>query len=161
MSLKAIESKIFTLEAFISFQKESLPNQSIVFTNGCFDIVHKGHLSYLSEAKDLGDFLVIGLNTDDSVQRLKGPNRPIKDETTRALLLASLFFVDAVILFNESTPINLIEAITPNILVKGADYEINQVVGAEHVINNGGKVALLDFIEGHSTTKLVTKMKES
>ncbi len=133
--------------------------KKIVFTNGCFDLLHAGHVSYLSEAASLGDILVIGLNSDDSVKRLKGPERPINDEATRALLLASMFFIDAVVLFNEDTPAELIKTILPAVLVKGGDYEIETIVGASETIANGGKVEVLTFLPGYSSTAIIEKIK--
>lgn len=133
----------------------------IVFTNGCFDLMHPGHLQYLAEARQLGQRLVIGVNSDASVQKLKGPHRPIMDETARTLLLASLAFVDAVIIFDEDTPLTLINALRPDVLVKGADYEEKDVVGASEVKSWGGKVALLTFVPGYSTSKIEEKIKSS
>jgi len=134
-------------------------NKKIVFTNGCFDIIHLGHIDYLSKAKDLGDILLIGLNTDKSVKRLKGNNRPIKNQQERAVLLASLQFVDAVILFNEDTPYNLIKKIEPEILVKGSDYKKEEIVGADIINNTGGEIITIDFLEGYSTTSILDKIR--
>ncbi len=134
-------------------------NKKIVFTNGCFDLLHYGHVHYLAEAKALGDILIVGLNTDNSISRIKGPDRPIKDEASRSLLLASLEFVDGVILFEEDNPLNLITQILPDILVKGADYQVNQIVGADVVLNNGGQIRTLEFKEGYSTSKMVDKIR--
>jgi D-glycero-beta-D-manno-heptose 1-phosphate adenylyltransferase len=131
----------------------------LVFTNGCFDILHLGHVDYLEKAKNTGDKLIVGLNTDASVRLLKGPDRPINDEMSRARLLAALSFVDLVILFNEETPLELIRAVEPDILVKGNDYEIKNIVGAKFVMENGGKVITLDLIEGVSTTRIINKIK--
>lgn len=130
-----------------------------VFTNGCFDIIHLGHIDYLARAASLGGKLVIGLNTDTSVSKLKGPNRPVQDEKSRALILAALQFVDAVILFDEETPKELISFLIPDILVKGSDYSIDQIVGADVVLNNGGKVETMDFVPGYSTSKIIEKIK--
>lgn len=130
-----------------------------VFTNGCFDIIHYGHIDYLARAASLGGKLVIGLNTDASVSKLKGPNRPVQDEKSRALILAALQFVDAVILFDEETPKELISFLIPDILVKGSDYSIDQIVGADVVLNNGGKVETMDFVAGYSTSKIIEKIK--
>jgi rfaE bifunctional protein nucleotidyltransferase chain/domain len=131
----------------------------LVFTNGCFDILHLGHVDYLEKAKNTGDKLIVGLNTDASVRLLKGPDRPINDEMSRARLLAALSFVDLVILFNEATPLELIRAVEPDILIKGNDYEIKNIVGAKFVMENGGKVITLDLIEGVSTTRIIDKIK--
>ena len=129
--------------------------QVLVFTNGCFDILHLGHVDYLSKAKDLGDKLIIGLNSDKSVKRLKGETRPINNEKTRATILAALQFVDAIIVFEEDTPENLIHKINPNILVKGGDYNIETIVGADFVIKNGGSVEIIPLVKGFSTTNLL------
>ena len=135
--------------------------QKIVFTNGCFDIVHLGHIDYLEKARALGDRLVLGLNTDASVSRLKGPTRPVVDEHARARLMAALSFVDTVILFDEPTPKELIEALKPDILVKGDDYTVETIVGADFVINNGGEVKTVSLVPGYSTTGLIEKIKNS
>ncbi len=128
--------------------------KQIVFTNGCFDLLHYGHLHYLAEARDLGHKLIIGINSESSVKRLKGPTRPINDEATRFHLLASLFFVDAVVPFEEDTPYELIAAIKPQILVKGGDWKPEQIVGSDIVLAAGGKVLSLPFIDGYSTTHI-------
>ena len=133
----------------------------VVFTNGCFDLVHLGHVTYLSQARDLGDLLVVGLNSDKSVQRLKGPERPVANQQSRAAVLASFYFVDRVVIFDDDTPLRLIEAIKPDILVKGADYTIENVVGANFVQNHGGRVELIPLVPGESTTNLVEKMKKN
>lgn len=133
---------------------------TVVFTNGCFDILHYGHLHYLAAARDLGDRLVIGLNSATSVKRLKGSHRPLNDEMTRQYLLAALVFVDAVVVFEEDTPLELIQRVKPHILVKGGDYAIDQIVGADIVLKSGGSVKSLPFIDGYSTTKLEQKIKE-
>ena len=134
-------------------------NPSIVFTNGCFDLLHYGHLHYLAAARDLGDRLVVGLNSANSVKRLKGAHRPLNDELTRQHLLAALAFVDAVVVFEEDTPFELIKRIKPHILVKGGDYALHQIVGADIVLENGGQVLSLPFIEGYSTTQLEQRIK--
>lgn len=134
-------------------------NRSIVFTNGCFDILHQGHIDYLMKAADLGTKLVVGINTDSSVKRLnKGKNRPIQDEETRAMIMASLFFVDAVILFDEDTPFELIKAIEPDVLVKGGDYTVENVVGSEIVKAKGGETVIIDLLEGFSTSAIEKKI---
>jgi D-glycero-beta-D-manno-heptose 1-phosphate adenylyltransferase len=132
----------------------------IVFTNGCFDLVHRGHIDYLSKAADLGDILIIGLNTDKSVSRLKGINRPIIDQQSRALLLASFFFVSAVVMFDEDTPYQLIKEIQPDVLIKGADYTVEEIVGHDIVLAKGGNVITLDFLPGFSTSAIEKKIKE-
>jgi len=130
-----------------------------VFTNGCFDLLHPGHLQYLQEAKDLGDVLIVGINSDTSVKKLKGPSRPINDQDSRAVMLSSLKMVDHVIVFNEETPLELIEAIMPDVLVKGGDWTIDKIIGADLVIENGGIVKSLTFKEGYSTTSIIEKIK--
>ncbi len=131
----------------------------IVFTNGCFDILHPGHVDYLSQARDQGDYLVLGLNTDDSVRRLnKAPNRPINDELSRAKVLAGLASIDCIILFNEDTPYELIKALQPDVLVKGDDYQVEKIVGYDLVTSRGGKVVTIPFLQGYSTTNLIKKI---
>lgn len=134
--------------------------KKIVFTNGCFDILHRGHVDYLAKAADLGDVLVLGLNSDASVSRLKGLNRPIQNEQSRLQILASLGFVDAVVLFDEQTPLALIELVQPDILVKGSDYKPEDIVGYEIVTAKGGSVKTIDFIEGYSSSLIIKKIKE-
>ena len=134
-------------------------DDKIVFTNGCFDILHKGHIEYLAKAASLGTKLIIGLNTDASVKRLKGDSRPVNDENARALLLASLVFVDKVILFDTDTPRDLIDFVQPDVLVKGGDYKLEEIVGYDIVKAKGGEIVTLDFVEGYSTTSLIEKMK--
>ena len=134
-------------------------DDKIVFTNGCFDILHRGHIEYLAKAASLGTKLVIGLNTVASVKRLKGDSRPINDENARALLLASLVFVDKVILFDTDTPRDLIDFVQPDVLVKGGDYKPEEIVGYDIVKAKGGEIVTLDFVEGYSTTSLIEKMK--
>lgn len=133
----------------------------VVFTNGCFDIIHKGHVNYLSRAASLGDRMIVGLNSDRSVSTIKGPERPLQDEKSRAEIMASMFFVDAVVLFDEETPFELINFLKPDILVKGSDYTIDKIVGADIVLANGGRVETMDFIEGYSTTNIVNKIKNT
>jgi D-beta-D-heptose 7-phosphate kinase/D-beta-D-heptose 1-phosphate adenosyltransferase len=134
-------------------------NKKIVFTNGCFDLLHVGHVRYLQEARRLGDMLVVGINSDASVKRLKGKDRPIQNENDRAEILAALACVDATVIFTEDTPENLIHAVKPNILVKGGDWKIESIVGAPFVQSYGGEVFSLQFVEGKSTTKLIEKAK--
>ena len=130
----------------------------IVFTNGCFDILHRGHVEYLSKASDKGDVLVVGLNTDASVKRLKGEGRPVNDQEARALILASLDCVDAVVLFDEDTPYELIKAVRPDVLVKGADYKPEEIVGYDIVTSYGGKVETVPLVEGYSTTGILERV---
>lgn len=134
-------------------------NKKIIFTNGCFDLLHIGHVSYLEEAKKLGDILIVGINSDDSVKKLKGPTRPIQNEHDRAEILAALKAVDHCILFSDETPLNLIKTIQPDVLVKGGDWKIEQIVGSEFVLSYGGLVKSLNFINGKSTTNLIEKSK--
>ena len=151
-ALQSIESKIITVS---QWEKVRGVYDRIVFTNGCFDVLHRGHVTYLAQARDLGDCLVVGLNSDASVKRLKGENRPINSESDRALVLAALSFVDHIILFEEDTPKNLIEQVQPDILVKGGDYQIENIVGADFVLKNGGKVLTIPFVDGYSSTKII------
>ncbi len=129
-----------------------------VFTNGCFDILHSGHIQYLNEAKSLGDYLIIGLNSDDSVKRLKGPKRPINDELERKFILENIKAVDEVIIFDEDTPMELIKKVKPTILVKGGDWAISQIVGSDFVRSYGGSVRSLNFKEGRSTTSVIQRI---
>ncbi len=138
----------------------ALKSKKIVFTNGVFDLLHLGHIDYLSKAKDLGDILVVGVNTDTSAKRLgKGKNRPITDEVSRSTIIAALNFVDAVVLFNEDTPYELIKTIQPDVLVKGADYKPEEIVGYDVVIAKGGKIETIEFLKGYSTTLIEKKIK--
>lgn len=132
--------------------------EKIVFTNGCFDIVHQGHIEYLSKAASLGTKLIIGLNTDSSVRRLKGESRPVNNEYSRALLLSSLLFVDKVVCFDEDTPLELIRYIQPDILVKGSDYKPENIVGYDIVKAKGGEIATIDFVNGFSSTSILNKL---
>jgi rfaE bifunctional protein nucleotidyltransferase chain/domain len=132
----------------------------IVFTNGCFDILHAGHVTYLNTARALGDVLVLGLNSDDSVRRLKGESRPINNEHDRGIVLSGLKAVDEVVIFTEDTPLALIEAIQPDVLAKGGDYTIESIVGADVVQARGGSVVVIPFVEGKSTTNLVNKIQQ-
>lgn len=160
-NLQILQSKIVEKEE-LSFilNRWRLKDHTVVFTNGCFDLLHRGHIEYLANAADLGTKLIIGLNTDESVRRQgKGANRPLQDEVSRSLLLASLHFVDLVIMFDEDTPLDLIKSIQPDILVKGADYKVEEIVGHKEVQAYGGKVERISFIEGYSTTKIIEKAK--
>ena len=160
--LNTIQKKIFSLDELktqVDSWKKS--GEKIVFTNGCFDIVHRGHIEVLARTADFGDKLIIGLNSDNSIKKLKGENRPIVNEKSRALLLASLTFVDVVVLFSEETPINLISTLLPNILAKGGDYDISTIVGNEVVKNNGGEVILVPFVDGFSSTDIIERIKNS
>jgi D-beta-D-heptose 7-phosphate kinase/D-beta-D-heptose 1-phosphate adenosyltransferase len=128
-----------------------------VFTNGCFDILHAGHVTYLEKARKLGDLLIVALNTDASTRRLKGETRPINPLEDRAQVIAALESVDYVTWFDEDTPLKLIESVTPKVLVKGGDYEVKNIVGYDHVVDNGGKVQVIPFLEGRSTTNIIAK----
>ncbi|MDD5771912.1 MAG: D-glycero-beta-D-manno-heptose 1-phosphate adenylyltransferase [bacterium] len=140
--------------------KEKKKNKIIVFTNGCFDILHRGHIRYLKKAKKCGDILVIGLNTDSSVKTIKGPDRPIIPEKDRAEIMASLDMVDYVVLFSESTPYNLIKLLKPDILVKGADYEVSEIAGSDIVIKGGGKVRRIRLEKGLGTSEIIKIIRE-
>jgi rfaE bifunctional protein nucleotidyltransferase chain/domain len=133
--------------------------KKVVFTNGVFDLLHLGHITYMAKAAELGDKLIIGLNSDSSVKRIKGESRPVNDQNNRAAILAALFFVDALIVFDEDTPLNLITALMPDILVKGADYSIENIVGAKEVVANGGEVKTINFVEGYSSTSIIQKIR--
>ncbi|WP_022669611.1 D-glycero-beta-D-manno-heptose 1-phosphate adenylyltransferase [Hippea alviniae] len=151
--------KIVSIDDAKSIAKElKEKGKTIGFTNGCFDILHAGHVSYLAKAKDMVDVLFVGLNSDSSVRRLKGKNRPINSQSDRALVLAGLSSVDFVIIFEEDTPIKLIEAIKPDFLFKGADWKGKTVVGADFVLKNGGRVEFIDFLGGRSTTSTIEKV---
>ena len=133
--------------------------KKVVFTNGVFDLLHIGHITYMAKAAELGDKLIIGLNSDSSVKRLKGDDRPVNDQNSRAALLAALFFIDGIVIFEEDTPLNLITALMPDILVKGADYAIENIVGATEVTANGGEVRTIHFVEGYSSTSIIQKIR--
>jgi rfaE bifunctional protein nucleotidyltransferase chain/domain len=154
-----IQQKIFTLpELLKQINRWRLMNKTISFTNGCFDILHEGHIFSLSQAAAEADFLIVGVNADASVKKIKGENRPINNEQPRAFLLASLVMVEAVVIFEEDTPLNLINAVLPDVLVKGGDYSIDEIVGAKEVIANGGKVVINPILQGFSTTALLEKI---
>lgn len=168
---EVIQSKIHTLQ---SLQRQiaiwRLHSKKIVFTNGCFDLVHRGHIDYLTKAADCGDYLVVALNSDDSVKRLnKGENRPIQDENSRTIIMASLHFVSAVIIFNEDTPLELIQHIEPDVLVKGADYDATEtnpqskkyIVGSDFVRQQDGEVKTIAYLEGFSTSNIEQKIKHT
>jgi rfaE bifunctional protein nucleotidyltransferase chain/domain len=146
-----------TLKRILAKHRE--PRKKIVFTNGVFDILHRGHVTYLNQARKLGTLLVVALNEDESVQKLKGPTRPINRLSDRMLTLAGLECVDYVTFFNESTPLELIRLLKPVVLVKGGDYAIKDIVGADDVMDWGGQVKALPFVEGYSTTQLIQKLK--
>ena len=143
--------------ALQDFLQKTPTHLKIVFTNGCFDLLHVGHVRYLQEAKSLGDILIVGLNTDKSVQKLKGPTRPIQNENDRMEILAGFACVDFVTLFDEDTPLELIRFVKPQVLVKGGDWKPEQIVGSDFVLSQGGSVKSLQFVQGKSTTSLVAK----
>jgi D-beta-D-heptose 7-phosphate kinase/D-beta-D-heptose 1-phosphate adenosyltransferase len=142
-----------------AIKSEQRKGKKIVFTNGCFDILHRGHVTYLNQARDLGDLLIVGINSDESVKRLKGPERPVNMLEDRAYVLSALKSVDYVIPFEEDTPLNLINLIMPDILVKGGDYTIDRIIGAQEVLANGGKVEIIPFVPGKSTSAIIDTIK--
>lgn len=154
-----VKDKIFTRANLkIQVEKWKEDNQKIVFTNGCFDILHLGHVDYLEKGREKGDKLIVGLNSDASVNRLKGSKRPIVPEVSRLMVLASLMFVDAVVVFDEDTPLDLISELKPDILIKGNDYTLKNIVGAEFVISQGGNVSTIDLVPGFSTSGIIDKI---
>jgi D-beta-D-heptose 7-phosphate kinase/D-beta-D-heptose 1-phosphate adenosyltransferase len=153
--LNSLLSKIKTLKEFLKFKGEFLQDKRIVFTNGCFDILHRGHVEYLCRAKSLGDILVVGLNSDKSIKKIKGDKRPINNETDRAIVLSAIQFVDFVIIFEEENPYNLIKEIRPHVLVKGGDWEKEKVVGYNIVKQNKGEVHTSFFLPNYSTTGII------
>jgi D-beta-D-heptose 7-phosphate kinase/D-beta-D-heptose 1-phosphate adenosyltransferase len=158
---KHLLKKIFSKQELIpQLKRWQLLGKKIVFTNGVFDILHKGHIQILSEAATFADILIVGVNADASVKRLKGTSRPINDEASRALILAALLMVDAVILFEEDTPLELIKFINPTVLVKGGDYTLENIVGAKEVLENNGEVKIIPLEEGFSTTGIIEKLKK-
>jgi rfaE bifunctional protein nucleotidyltransferase chain/domain len=160
MSVPDPADRILTRDALV--REHGRPrSHSVVFTNGCFDILHRGHVEYLTRARALGDRLIVGVNTDASVRRLKGAGRPVVAEADRAYVLAGLACVDAVTLFSEDTPAALIEALLPDVLVKGGDYAPDQVVGRERVETAGGRLVLIPFVAGQSTTRIIDLMRGS
>jgi D-glycero-beta-D-manno-heptose 1-phosphate adenylyltransferase len=159
-SVQSIPHKIFTMDALQhQLKRWRLQNKKIVFTNGVFDILHEGHIASLSNAAANGHVLIVGVNADASVKRLKGDSRPVNNQNSRALLLAALVVTDAIIIFEEDTPYYLITAIMPDVLVKGGDYTIDTIVGAKEVIANGGQVIIAPILEGFSTTGIIERMK--
>jgi D-glycero-beta-D-manno-heptose 1-phosphate adenylyltransferase len=159
-NLEIIDSKISSREQIIKqCAVWRFKEKKIVFTNGCFDILHLGHIEYLAKALDCGDVLIVGMNSDASVKKIKGPDRPVNDEHARAILLAALSFVHAVVLFDEETPYELIKTIHPDVLVKGKDYAIEQIVGHDIVLATGGEIKTIELTQGYSTTSLIEKIK--
>jgi D-glycero-beta-D-manno-heptose 1-phosphate adenylyltransferase len=156
---KRLENKILSgneLEDILHQIREK--RLTIVFTNGCFDILHKGHIRYLADASELADVFIVGLNTDSSIKRIKGPNRPLQDQESRAISLSALVFVDYVVLFGEDTPLELLRIIKPNVLVKGGDYQVEAIVGYDLVNSYGGQVITLPLVKGYSTTSIIKKI---
>lgn len=162
-NLQVIENKILDITQLdISVSRWHFFEKKIVFTNGVFDLIHPGHIDYLAHAKDLGDILIVGVNTDKSVKTLgKGASRPINNEYARSLIIAALHFVDVVVLFDEETPYNLIKKIQPDVLVKGSDYKPEEIVGYDIVKASGGEIATLEFLPGYSTTSIEKKIKDA
>ena len=158
-SVDSIQKKIYDLPSLIKQVNQwKFLQKKIVFTNGCFDILHQGHIYSLSQAASFGDVLIVAANSDASVKKLKGETRPVNNEHSRSLILASLVIVDAVIIFNEDTPLELIKTLLPGVLVKGGDYTVEQIAGAKEVIANGGEVKIVPLLQGFSTTGLIDKI---
>lgn len=159
--LELIQQKIYDATSLTRItQQWHFMNKKVVFTNGIFDIMHQGHNTYLLQAAELGNKLIVGVNTDASTKRLKGEERPIMNEYARAFNLASHTYIDAVVLFDEDTPLTLIQLFQPDVLVKGGDYSIETIVGAKEVLANGGEVIVIPFLEGHSTTSVIEKIQQ-
>ena len=157
---QSIQEKILNLPDLLrKIAQWKVKGKTISFTNGCFDILHAGHIASLTEAASHADYLIVGLNADSSIKNLKGEGRPVNDENSRALLLASLSVVDAVVLFSEPTPLELIRQVQPDFLVKGGDYKVEEIAGAEDVIARGGKVIINPIVEGFSTTSIIRRLK--
>lgn len=158
----AIPNKIFTLNNLTKqVAAWRVNNKTIAFSNGCFDILHEGHIFSLNQAASEADILIIGINSDQSVKRLKGPERPINNQISRSILLSNLAVVDAVVIFEEDTPLALIKALMPDVIVKGGDYTIDQIVGSKEVIANGGRVVINPIVDGFSTTGIIEHIKKS
>ncbi len=159
-ALNKLQGKIYTLDQLIDkVSNWKNQNRKIVFTNGCFDLIHLGHVEVLARSSDLGDKLIVAINSDESIIKIKGTNRPIIEEESRVKQIAALDFVDAVILFNQDTPINIISSIAPNIITKGGDYKIIDVIGHEIVKKNNGEVVIIPLTQGYSTTSILDKIK--
>ncbi len=157
-----IYNKIIPRDKIVSLAAKWRANgDKIVFTNGCFDLIHRGHIEYLSRAADLSERMIVGLNTDASVSRLKGKDRPVVDEESRAILMGAFEFVDAVVYFDDDTPYELIKEIQPDILVKGSDYKIEEIIGYDVVLARGGTVETINLVEGFSTTTLIERIKKT
>ncbi len=159
--MQQIVQKISSRPELVSLVKEwREKGEIIVFTNGCFDLLHRGHIEYLAKASEQGDRFIIGLNSDRSIRNIKGSGRPVQDEQSRAMTLAALLFVDAVSLFDEDTPEELIDAVIPDRLIKGGDYRVRDIVGYDTVMSHGGKVLTIPLIEGYSTTRIIDHIKK-
>jgi D-beta-D-heptose 7-phosphate kinase/D-beta-D-heptose 1-phosphate adenosyltransferase len=159
-AIEAIESKLYSLEKLLTqVAAWKIKGKTVAFTNGCFDILHEGHIASLSAAAKEADYLIVGLNSDASVKQLKGDTRPINNQKSRAILIKNLVVVDAVIIFNEQTPLDLITAILPDVLVKGGDYTTDQIVGAKEVMAAGGRLVINPIVEGFSTTGTIQQIK--
>ena len=157
---QSIQEKILSLPDLLrKIAQWRTLGKTIAFTNGCFDILHAGHIASLSEAASHADYLIVGLNADSSIKNLKGDGRPVNDENSRALLLASLSMTDAIVIFSEPTPLDLIRQVQPDFLVKGGDYKVEEIVGAEDVIARGGKVIINPIVKGFSTTSIINRLK--
>lgn len=163
--LELIKSKIFSSKDQLELKQQlafwNFKGKKIVFTNGCFDVLHVGHVQYLAKAAELGDILIVGLNTDDSVKRLKGESRPINNQDARAIVLGGLSFINAIVLFGENTPLDLISTILPDVLVKGSDYKPEEIVGYEIVKGKGGEIITIDFVEGFSSSSIISEMEKA
>jgi rfaE bifunctional protein nucleotidyltransferase chain/domain len=155
MSLPHFSSKIVTIDQFLSLRRKHFPGKCVVFTNGCFDILHPGHLDYLTKARSCGDILIVALNSDASVRRIKGETRPVNGQEARCALVAGLEVVDFVTLFSEDTPLQAIRAICPDVLVKGGDWPLESIVGRDFVESRGGRVCRIPLLEGHSTSRII------
>lgn len=156
-----IQAKILTLPQLKTMVDDwKTAGEKVVFTNGVFDLLHTGHITYLADAASQGTKLIIGLNSDVSVKRLKGPERPVNDQDSRALLLASFLFTDAIVIFEEDTPLNLITNLLPDVLAKGGDYTVDTIVGAKEVMANGGDVKVINFVDGFSSTAIIRKIRD-
>lgn len=158
--LELIQSKIYNIETLSRLVNQwHMLSKKVVFTNGCFDIIHQGHNTYLLQAAEYGNKMIVAVNSDSSVLKLKGEKRPVVDQYSRAFNLACNTYIDAVIIFDEDTPLSLINTLKPDVLVKGGDYTIDTIVGAKEVLNYGGKVEIIPFLDGYSTTSIIEKMK--
>lgn len=159
--MNAYRSKLLSLDELKpALQKARSGGKIVVFTNGCFDILHRGHVSYLEQARSLGDLLVVGLNSDDSVRRIKGPDRPIFTENDRAAVLAGLTSVSYVTVFGEDTPLELITTLRPDVLVKGADWKVEDIVGGREVLEWGGEVRTIEYLDGYSSSDVINRMNK-